>query len=148
MANKRRSKDQIKEIDGLVERLREFVRFNYMTAAEVARQIGVNDSTVYSWLLGQARPAEPRRITAFLDSFPRENGSGIAPLGYEYRKYKNWRGISKPRRCPFCKKAKGEIRRSRGGFLGVRPSCEATGPKRESYDDALLAWNGKGIRAT
>jgi len=36
MAKKRRSKDQVKEIDALVERLREFVRLNYMTAAEVA----------------------------------------------------------------------------------------------------------------
>src|SRR5215472_7167578 len=62
MARKRRSKDQIKEIDGLVERLREFVRFNYMTAAEVAREIGVNDSTVYSWVLGRSRPTEPERI--------------------------------------------------------------------------------------
>jgi hypothetical protein len=36
MAKKRRSKDDLKEIDVLVERLREFVRLNYMTAAEVA----------------------------------------------------------------------------------------------------------------
>ena len=93
-------------------------RLDDKTAAEVARQIGVNDSTVYSWLLGQARPAQPKRIIAFLDSFLRENGSGIAPVGYEYREYKNWRGIPKPRRCPFCKQAKVEIRRSRGGFLG------------------------------
>jgi hypothetical protein len=114
-----------------------------MTAAEVARQIGVNDSTVYSWLLGEARPAEPERIAAFLDSFPRQNGSGIAPIGYEYREYKNWRGIPKPCRCPFCKQVKGEIRRRRGGFLGVCPNCGASGPKRESYDEALAAWNGK-----
>jgi hypothetical protein len=67
-----------------------------VTAAEVAREIGVHDSTVYSWLLGQARLAEPEVITAILDSFPRENGSGIAPLGYEYRECKNRRGIPKP----------------------------------------------------
>jgi hypothetical protein len=47
MARKRRSKDDLEEIDVLVERLREFVRLNYMMAAEVARQIGVNDTTVY-----------------------------------------------------------------------------------------------------
>jgi hypothetical protein len=89
---------QIKEIDALVERLREFVRLNYMTAAEVARQIGVRDSAVYSWLQGEYRPEKPERITAFLDSLPRENGSGIAPMGYEYREYKNWCGVPKPRR--------------------------------------------------
>jgi hypothetical protein len=115
MARKRRSNDQLKEIDALVERLREFIRLNYMTAAEVARQIGVRDTTLYDWLLGRARPAEPKRITAFLDSLPTENGSGIAPRGYEYREYKNWRGIPKPRRCPFCKQAKGEVRRVRAG---------------------------------
>jgi hypothetical protein len=144
MVRKRRSKEELKEVDALIQCLREFVRFNYVTAAEIAREIGVNDSTVYSWLLGQARPAEPQRIAVFLDSLPRENGSGIAPTGYQYREYKNWRGIPKPRRCPFCKQAKGEIRKSRGGFLGVCPNCEATGPKRESRDEALLAWNGKG----
>jgi hypothetical protein len=65
MANKRRSRDELKEVAALVERLRDFIRLNYTTAAE----IGVRDSTVYSWLLGQARPAEPKRIIAFLDSY-------------------------------------------------------------------------------
>jgi hypothetical protein len=144
MANKRRSREELKEVDALVERLRDFIRLNYMTAAEVARQIGVRDTTIYDWLLDRTRPAEPQRITAFLDSLPREKGSGVVPMGYEYREYKNWRGIPKPRRCPFCKQAKGEIQRSRGGFLGVCPNCDARGPKRGSRDEALAAWNGKG----
>ena len=116
MARKRRSKEELKEVDALVQGLGEFVRFNYVTAAEVAREIGVHDSTVYSWLLGQARAAETRRITAFLDSFPRENGSGIAPIGYQYREYKNWRGIPKPRRCPFCKQAGGRFAETAASF--------------------------------
>jgi hypothetical protein len=65
MANKRRSKDELQEIDALLERLREFIRLNYMTAAEVARQIGVRDTRIYDWLLGQARPAKTECITAF-----------------------------------------------------------------------------------
>jgi hypothetical protein len=65
-----------KQIDALLERLREFVRLDYITAAEVARQIGVRDTTIYDWVLGQARPAEMKRIAAFLDSLPREKGSG------------------------------------------------------------------------
>ena len=140
-----RSNDELKEIDALVECLREFVRLNYMTAAEVARQIGVRDTTIYDWLLGQARPAKPERITAFLNSLPKEDGSGIAPTGYEYREYKNWRGIPKPRRCPFCKQAKGVIRRSRGGLSGVCPNCHANGPKRETHEAGLRAWNGKRL---
>jgi hypothetical protein len=53
-------------------------------------------------------------------------------------------GFLSRRRCPFCKQAKGEIRKARGGFLGVCQNCEGIGPKRESRDDALRAWNGKG----
>jgi hypothetical protein len=73
MANKRRSREELKEVDALVERLRDFIRLNYTTAAEV----GVRDSTVYSWLLGQARPAEPKRIIAFLDSLPLEGSNHL-----------------------------------------------------------------------
>jgi hypothetical protein len=54
----------------------------------------------------KAGRGKPERITAFLDSLPAER-PGIIPTGYEYREYKNWRGIPKPRRCPFCKQAKG-----------------------------------------
>jgi hypothetical protein len=44
MAKKRRSKEQITEVDELIERLREFVRFNYVMALEVAREVRVHDS--------------------------------------------------------------------------------------------------------
>src|SRR5258708_17190775 len=104
------------------------MRLRYKTAAEVARQIGVRDTTIYDWLLGRARPAEPKRIAAFLDSLPTDRGSGVAPTGYEYREYKNWRGIPKPRRCPFCKQANGVIRRAREGLADVFPNCHASGP--------------------
>src|ERR1700751_829303 len=118
--------------DKAVERLRELMRFGYMTGSEVARRIGVSDGTVYSWLLGEFQPTNPKRLIAFLDVLPVESGSGIAPTGYEYREYKNWRGIPKPRRCPFCKSAKGEVRKVRGGYQGVCPNCGAMGPKRRS----------------
>jgi hypothetical protein len=100
--------------------------------------------TLYAWLQGKSKPraAVAARIIAFLESLPAER-AGILPTGYECREYKNWRGIQKPRRCPFCKQAKGEIRKISTGFQGVCPNCGATGPKRVSYDRALLAWNGK-----
>jgi hypothetical protein len=66
MANKRRSREELKAVDALLERLREFICLNYMTAAEVAQQTGVRDTTIYDWLLGEARPAEPQRIAEFL----------------------------------------------------------------------------------
>jgi hypothetical protein len=42
MARKRRSKEELKEVDALVENLRDFIRLNYVTAAEIAREIGIN----------------------------------------------------------------------------------------------------------
>jgi hypothetical protein len=64
-------------------------------------------------------------------------------LGYEYREYKNWRGVPKPRRRRFCKSAKVEIRKAKPGFQRVCPKCGASGPKRESQDEALRAWSGR-----
>jgi hypothetical protein len=128
-----------------LKRLREFIRLNYITGVEVARQMGVRDMTIYSWLQGGSMPSKPEPIIAFLKSVPPESGSGFTPNGYQYREYKNWRGIPRPRRCPFCKEAKGEIRKVRGGFQGVCPNCGASGPRQRSYDDALNAWNGKAI---
>ena len=75
MERKRNSTD---ERDKIVARLRELIRFGYMTGSEVARRIGVNDTTFYSWLTGEFRPSNPERITAFLDSLPDQSGSGIA----------------------------------------------------------------------
>jgi hypothetical protein len=111
-------------------------------STSLARRIGVTDSSLYLRLQGRTRPAAPGRITAFLDSLTADR-SGVAPTDYQYREYKNWRGIPKPRRCPFCKRAKGEIRKVKGTYQGVCPNCGATGPKRQSNQEALLAWNGK-----
>jgi len=137
-----RKRKSLDERDAVVERLRQFLRFGYMTASQVAQRIGVHDGTVYSWLLGEFRPTNPKRLIAFLDSLPAERASGVAPIGYEYRPYPT--APKRPRPCPFCRKARGEIRKVRGGFQGVCPDCGSTGPKRESRDEALGAWNGKG----
>src|ERR1700741_4179330 len=69
--------------DAVVERLREFIRFNYVTGAEVAQRIGVRAETLYSWLQGKRRPAEPKLLLAFLDALPAESGPGIAPTDYQ-----------------------------------------------------------------
>ena len=107
MARKPQPED---ERDKVVERLREFVRFGYVTGSEVARRIGVTDGTVYSWLLGEFRPANPKRLVTFLDSIPAEK-SGIARTGYEYREYKNWRGIPKRDGARFAKVLKARSER-------------------------------------
>jgi Restriction alleviation protein Lar len=134
--------NSIEERDAAVERLREFLRLNYMTGAQAAQLIGVRAETLYPWLQGKSRPKDIERIIAFLDSMPTER-AGIMPTGYEYREYKNWRGIPKPRRCPFCKQAKGEIRKVGKPYQGVCSNCGATGPRGESHAEALRAWNGR-----
>ena len=87
----------MEEREAAVERLREFLRFNYITGNQIARRIGVRDMMLYSWLQGKGRPtpAAAARISAFIDSLPAER-AGIMPTGYESREYKNWRGIPKP----------------------------------------------------
>ena len=59
---------KFEERDTAVERLREFLRLNYLTGNQVARQIGVRDTTLYSWLVGKSEPrsATAARIIAFL----------------------------------------------------------------------------------
>jgi hypothetical protein len=96
----------IEEVDAIVGRLREFLRFDYMTGKEAAKRIGVDESALSAWLKGKKRPRQPERITAFLDSLPAEPHSGIAPTDYQYREYKDCRHIPKPRRRSFCKSAK------------------------------------------
>ena len=73
--------------EAAVERLREFLRLNYLTGNQVARRIGVRDTTIYSWLQGKSTPrsATAARIIAFLDSLPAER-AGLMPTGYEHRK--------------------------------------------------------------
>jgi hypothetical protein len=63
------------------------------------------------------------------------------PTGYEYQEYKNWRGVPKPRRCPFCKQAKGEIRKEKQMYQEFARIAE----RRGSYEEALKAWNGKAM---
>ena len=139
-----RDNDKSEEERGrAIDHLRDFLNVNYVPATEVARSLNVRPERVYSWLSGKSRPSHPERITAFLDALPSEPGSGLTPTGYQYRESKNWKGILKPRRCPFCKRAKGEVQKVRGGFQGVCRKCGATGPKQADRVAALLAWNGR-----
>ena len=79
--------NSIYEAEAAVQRLRKFLRLNYLTGNQVARRIGVRDTTIYSWLQGKSTPrsATAARIIAFLDSLPAER-AGLMPTGYEHRK--------------------------------------------------------------
>jgi hypothetical protein len=43
----RYNQGSIEEREAAVERLREFLRFNYVTGTQLARQIGLRDTTVF-----------------------------------------------------------------------------------------------------
>ena len=47
------------ERDAIVERLREFLRLNYVTAAQLSDRLGVRAVTLYTWLSG-GQPADAR----------------------------------------------------------------------------------------
>ena len=48
MPNKRRSKEETKEIDATAERLRDFLRLNYISYAETARESVCTDRNLYT----------------------------------------------------------------------------------------------------
>ena len=83
VANERRSKAELQEIDAVVERLREFIRLEYLSHEKIAALIGVHDSSLHARLSGKTRPVQPERITAFLENRGAEKGSGLAQAGYE-----------------------------------------------------------------
>jgi hypothetical protein len=138
--------DQEKNLRKLMRWLGAFATLFGLTTRRQRRSRDGSASETRRSMIGFFVEPDQRNLSASLPfSIPyRERVDPASPQnGYEYREYKNWRGIPKPRRCPFCKQAKGDVRRSRGGFLGVCAKCDARGPKRESYDEALRAWNGK-----
>jgi len=75
----------------------------------------------------------------------RIRGDGIRPV--ELVPYKITRPLQQVRYariCPFCRKARGKIRKLAADlFQGACPKCGATGPKREGHQEALRAWNGR-----
>ena len=72
----RYKRNSIEKREAAVERLREFLRFNYVTGTQAARRIGVRDTTLYSWLQGKSRPASGAAalIIAFLGSAGEASG--------------------------------------------------------------------------
>ena len=87
------------------------------------------------------------KLRAFLDAEAKRHsgGNGIKPTEPVPMKIlKPTRYSLYTRLCPFCRKAQGKIqsvRRKR--FQAVCPKCEASGPKKESHQQALRAWNGR-----
>ena len=72
--------DSIEERDAAVERLREFLRFNYLTGTEAARRIGVRAEALYAWLQGKSRPASAERLEKVLKGSPSPICEGVSKV--------------------------------------------------------------------
>jgi hypothetical protein len=101
------------------------------------------------WLSGRRQPKAPSlaKLRRFLDSEAKRSaqGDGIRPVEpVPYKIIKPVQQVRYARICPFCRKARGKIRKlGTASFQGVCPKCGATGPKRESHQESLRAWNGR-----
>jgi transcriptional regulator with XRE-family HTH domain len=131
---------------------KEYLALSYESPLTIAARIGVSQATVGDWLSGR-HPPKPKslaKLRRFLDSEAKRpaQGDGIRPV--EPVPYKTTRPESQERYArlsPFSRKARGKIRKlGAASFQGACPKCGATGPKRESQQEALRAWNGREIR--
>jgi hypothetical protein len=87
------------------------------------------------------------KLRRFLDAEAKlpVQGDGIRPI--ERVPFKIIKPIQQVRYawlCPFCRKERGKIRKlGAASFQGACHKCGATGPERESHQEALRAWNGR-----
>ena len=96
--------------------LREFREY-FATIAnhKIARQIGVRVTTLADWLTGCREPTGKSlsKLRAFLDAAEarRTTGDGIRPIErVPFKIIQPAKQVRYARLCPFCRKARGEIR--------------------------------------
>jgi len=127
---------------------REYVALSYELPHTIAARIGVSKATIWDWLSGRNQPKAKSltKLRRFLDDEAKQpaQGDGIRPI--EHVPFKIVRPLLQvryARLCPFCRKARGKICKvNAASFQGACPKCGATGPTRESHQEALRAWNG------
>jgi transcriptional regulator with XRE-family HTH domain len=129
--------------------LREYFASSHESERKIAACIGVSQTTIGAWLAGKQHPAAESvaRLRAFFDAETKRlaQGDGIRPIErVPFKIVKPVQRVRLPRLCPFCREAPGKIRKL-GAILfqGVCPKCGASGPVRESHQEALRAWNGR-----
>ena len=136
------------------ETLREFQEYldlSYESPRQFAARIGVAKETICIGFPVDANPKPHRlaKLRRFLDAETKRplQGDGIRPVEpVPYKITRPLQQVRYARLCPFCRKARGKIRKvGAGSFRGTCPKCGATGPRRESHQEALRAWNGREL---
>jgi hypothetical protein len=128
---------------------REYFASTYEANNKLASRIGVRVKTFGDWLTGDRQPMGKSlaKLRTFLDAEAKRNATsnGIRPIERVPLKIVlPLRKLHYARLCPFCRKTRGKIRAtSRKQFQGICPKCGATGPVRESQQEAMRAWNGR-----
>jgi hypothetical protein len=100
---------------------------------------GVAQKTIWDWLSGRSQPKAKSlaKLRRFLDEEAKRPVQGDGTRSIEIVPYKIIRPLQRvryARLCPFCRKARSEIRKlGAGSFQGVCPKCGARGPTREGH---------------
>lgn len=132
--------------------LREFKDYfagSYEAMGKLAKRVGITSVSLRDLVAGHREPSAKTiaKMRLFLDAESKRNrsGNGIKPTDpVPIKIIEPLRFVFRARLCPFCRKARGEIRPvSRKQFHGICPKCGATGPRREHHQEALRAWNGR-----
>jgi transcriptional regulator with XRE-family HTH domain len=127
----------------------EYLGLSYEPPREFAARIGVAKETIWYWLSGRRPPKAHSlaKLRRFLDAEAKRplQGDGIRPVEpVPYKIIKPIQRVRYARLCPFWRKERGKIRKLGAAlFQGTCLKCGATGPKRESHQGALRAWNGR-----
>jgi transcriptional regulator with XRE-family HTH domain len=127
----------------------EYLDLSYESPREFAARIGVAKETIWYWLSGRRQPKAQSlaRLRRFLDNEAKRpaQGDGIRPVEtVPYKIIKPIQRVRYARLCPFCRKARGKVRKlDAASFQGACTKCGASGPKRDNHQEALRAWNGR-----
>src|SRR5258707_14404021 len=118
---------------------KQYVDLSYELPNTIAARIGVAKETIWYWLSARRQPKAQSlaKLRRFLDAEAKRpaQGDGIRPVEtVPYKIIKPIQQVRYARLCPFCRKARGKIRKLNAtSFQGVCPKCGATGPKREGH---------------
>jgi transcriptional regulator with XRE-family HTH domain len=137
------------DLETTLREFREYFDLSCESSREIAARVGVAQRTIWVWLSDKSRPKAQSlaKFRRFLDAEAKTplQGDGIRPIEtVPYKITKPIQQVRYARLCPFCRKARGKIRKlGAASFQGVCPQCGASGPKRGGQQEALRAWNGR-----
>ncbi len=129
---------------------KEYVALSYESPIKIAARIAVKQATTGDWLSGRYQPNAKSlaKLRRFLDEEAKRpaQGDGIRPIEPgPFKIVKPAKQVRYARLCPFCRKARGKIRKlGAASFQGVCPKCGAIGPKRDSHQG--VEWERMRLR--